>query len=138
MSCSEINVEILGDAADILVYVRQAQAAVTAAQLAEAEAQGSATQSAQTATQADTSATQAAQSATAASAAEQLANRHALDAQSAATAASGAVLDAEAAANAALDTFNTSKQPWTGQPKRYSWCSAVVRGSCSLTIWTYP
>ena len=115
MSCSDIRVQLLGDAADILVYVQQAQSAVSAAQQAEAAAQGSATQAAQSATAVSGSATQATQSATAALADEQLANRHALDAQAAATTASGAVLDAEAAANAALDTFNTSIQPYADE-----------------------
>lgn len=35
---SDIRVQLLGDAADILVYVQQAQAAVSAAQTAEAAA----------------------------------------------------------------------------------------------------
>lgn len=56
MSCSDIKVQLLGDAADILVYVQQAQAAVSAAQQAEAAAQGSATQAAQSATAASGSA----------------------------------------------------------------------------------
>lgn len=98
MSCSDIRVQLLGDAADILVYVQQAQAAVSTAQQAEAAAQGSATQAAQSATAASGSASQDASSAT--------------EAQQAAATAQGAALDAQAAANAAQGTFNTSIQPY--------------------------
>lgn len=112
MSCSDIKVQLLGDAADILVYVQQAQAAVSAAQQAEAAAQGSATQAAQSATAASGSATAADTSVQAAAASAQAAAASATAAQQAVTTAQGAVLDAQAAANAAQDTFDNSIQPY--------------------------
>lgn len=101
MSCSDIRVQLLGDAADILVYVQQAQAAVSAAQQAEAAAQGSATQAAQSATAASGSATAAGTSATSATVSEQSAAASAAAAQQAVSDARGHALDAQAAANAA-------------------------------------
>ena len=101
MSCSDIKVQLLGDAADILVYVQQAQAAVSAAQQAEAAAQGSATQAAQSATAASGSATAADTSATAATSSEQAAAASVNLAQQAVSDARGYAIDAQAAANAA-------------------------------------
>lgn len=112
MSCSDIKVQLLGDAADILVYVQQAQAAVSAAQQAEAAAQGSVAQAAQSATAANGSAASADTSATAASGSASQAASSATGAQQSAATAQGSALDAQAAANATQDTFDTSIQPY--------------------------
>ncbi|BAM68839.1 hypothetical protein [Edwardsiella phage MSW-3] len=68
MSCSDITVQIIGDTADIQVYVTQAQQSATQAATSATDAQQAATQAASSATDAQQSAQQSATSASQAAA----------------------------------------------------------------------
>ncbi len=103
MSCSDITVEILGDAADIRVYVKQAQDAATFAQTEATRADTLAQQASVSATQAAASATAAAASEASATGSATVALSYQNEARKDATAAQGYSLDAQNSATQAED-----------------------------------
>lgn len=104
MSCSDISVQILGDASDILVYVKQAQDAATQSATSAAAAAASATDADNTLTQVKSSATAAAGSATAAAGSATSAAQYMNEAEDAKTATEALVVQAANSADQAAQS----------------------------------